>query len=163
MTGFEESAWPRRPEPEYLRRSREKEAELEALGERIAELSAYIQAATYRLLVMLREFDERVGYGDFRSCAHWLHWRTGLNLGAAREKMRVANALAELPKISAAMERGEVSYSKVRAMTRVATPASEEYLLMLAQAGTASHIEKIVRAWRRVSRQEELEVEERRS
>jgi len=163
MKGFEESTRSKVREPAYMRRSREKEAELEALGERIAELSAYIQAATYRLLVLLREFDERNGYGDFSSCAHWLHWRTGLTLGAAREKVRVAHALAELPKISAAMEGGEVSYSKVRAMTRVATPANEEYLLMLARDGTASHIEKVVRAWRRVDRLAELENEERRS
>jgi hypothetical protein len=65
--------------------------ELEALGERIAELSAQIQAATYHLLVMIRDFDERGGWqSGFRSCAHWLNWRTGLDLGAAREKVRVA-------------------------------------------------------------------------
>jgi len=64
VEGFaDESAWPRTPEPEYMRRSREKERELEVLGERLAELSAYIQAATYRLLVLLRKFDERKVYG----------------------------------------------------------------------------------------------------
>ena len=72
---------------------------------------------------MLREFDERGGWSrGFRSCAHWLNWRTGLDLGAAREKVRVARALAALPLLSAAMARGEVSFSKVRALTRVATP-----------------------------------------
>jgi len=144
-------------------RSRERRAEVEALGERIAELSAYIQAATYRLLVLLREFDERNGWnGGFRSCAHWLNWRTGLSLGAAREKVRVAHALAELPKLSGAMERGEVSYSKVRALTRIATPETEEELLILAKDGTAAHIEKIVRLWRRSRRLEELHREKKR-
>jgi hypothetical protein len=77
---------------------------LETLGERIAQLSAEIQAATYQLLVMLREFDDRSGWNSgFKSCAHWLNWRTGLDLGAAREKVRVARALALLPEISAAM------------------------------------------------------------
>ena len=81
---------------------------VERLGETIAELAARIQAATYELLVLIREFDERAGWGDgfngFRSCAHWLNWRTGLDLGAAREKVRVARALAELPRLSAAMQ-----------------------------------------------------------
>jgi hypothetical protein len=137
--------------------------ELEALGERIAELSAQIQAATYHLLVMIRDFDERAGWnGGFRSCAHWLNWRTGLDLGAAREKVRVARALAELPQISEAMRRGELSFSKVRALTRVATPANEGELLVFAKAGTAFHVERLVSAWRRVDRFEDLEQEQRR-
>ena len=138
-------------------------AEVEALGERIAELSAQIQAATYQLLVMIREFDERNGWSEgFRSCAHWLNWRAGLDLGAAREKVRVARTLAELPRISASMRQGEISYSKVRAMTRVATAANEEELLLFARAGTAHHVERLVRAWRRVDRIEEMEHEEKR-
>src|SRR5579863_5858586 len=126
-------------------------AELEELGERIAELAAQISAATYELLAMLRDFDERGGWdGGFRSCAHWLVWRVGLDLGAAREKVRVARALAALPLVSAAMRRGEISYSKVRALTRVATPANENYLLGFARAGTAAHVERLVRGMRLV-------------
>ena len=141
---------------------------IRVLGDRIALVSAQIQAATYQLLVMIREFDKREGWysgaggNDFRSCAHWLNWRTGLDLGAAREKVRVARALGELPLISEAMRRGEISYSKVRALTRVATPENEQDLLGFARAGTASHVEKLVRAWRRVDRFEELELEEKR-
>jgi hypothetical protein len=79
--------------------------------------SAQIQAATYHLLAMIREFDEKSGWNTgFRSCAHWLNWRTGLELGAAREKVRVARALGELPRLSEAMRCGELSYSKVRAL-----------------------------------------------
>ena len=142
------------------RSSPSRPSELEALGERIAELSAQIQAATYQLLVMLRNFDERGGWNvGFRSCAHWLNWRTGLDLGAAREKVRVAWSLAELPRLSAAMRRGEVSYSKVRALTRVATAANEEELLAFAKAGTAAHVEKLVRLWRRTDRLAEQEQE----
>ena len=138
-------------------------SDLDALGERIAHLSAQLQAATYQLLVMLRDFDERGGWNSgFRSCAHWLNWRTGLELGAAREKVRVAHALATLPLLSAAMSRGEISFSKVRALTRVATPANEEELLTFAKAGTAAHVEKVVRAWRRVDRLVEQEHEQLR-
>jgi hypothetical protein len=137
--------------------------DLEILGERIATLSAQIQAATYQLLVMIREFDAREGWcRGFRSCAHWLNWRTGLAFGAAREKVRVARALATLPAIARAMERGELSFSKVRALTRVATPATEEELLIFAKAGTAAHVETLVRSWRRVDRLAEMEHEQRR-
>ncbi|HEY6320617.1 MAG TPA: DUF222 domain-containing protein [Thermoanaerobaculia bacterium] len=128
-------------------------AELEELGERIAELAAQISAATYELLAMLREFDERGGWGGgFHSCAHWLTWRVGLDPGAAREKMRVARALGALPLLSAALRRGEVSYSKVRALTRIATPDNEQDLLIFGRAGTAAHVERLVRGMRRVDR-----------
>jgi hypothetical protein len=127
--------------------------ELEELGERIAELAAQISAATYELLAMLRDFDERGGWGGgFLSCAHWLTWRVGLDPGAAREKVRVARALGALPLLSAAMRRGEISYSKVRALTRIATPANEQDLLIFGRAGTAAHVERLVRGMRRVDR-----------
>ena len=138
-------------------------AEVDALGERIAELSARLQAATYHLLSMIREFDERSGWAcGFRSCAHWLNWRTGIDLGAAREKVRVEHALGALPLLSAAMARGQVSFSKVRALTRVATPENEDELLIFAKAGTAAHVERVVRGWRRVDRLAEAELEQQR-
>ena len=86
------------------------------LAEEIAVLSAQMQNADYRLLVLIREFDEKGGWCQqgCKSCAHWLSWRIGLNGGAAREKIRVARALANLPLISEAMEKGQISYSKVR-------------------------------------------------
>ena len=137
-------------------------AELERLGDRIAELSSRIQAATYDLLVLIREFDAQSGWSGFTSCAHWLSWRTGLAPGAAREHVRVARALGYLPRLSAAMQRGAVSYSKVRAVTRVATPETEQALLDAAQSGTAAHVEQIVRGWRRVDRAAEQTEEQRR-
>jgi hypothetical protein len=116
-------------------------------------LAAHLHAVTYELLVLLREFDDRgEWHGGCASCAHWLHWRTGVALGAAREKVRVAHALAALPRVSATMARGAISYAKVRAITRVATPETEAALLDFAQAGTAAHVERFVRAWRRVDR-----------
>jgi len=126
---------------------------LDELGERIATLAAQISAATYELLIMLRDFDERGGWNrGFRSCAGWLGWRLGLDAGAAREKVRVARALAALPRLSDAMRRGQVSYSKVRALTRIATPANEGDLVSFARAGTAAHVERLVRGMRRVDR-----------
>jgi len=128
-------------------------AALDRLGDEIAELSAHLEAATARLLDLIREFDARGGWNNgFRSCAAWLSWRVGLDLGAAREKVRVARALATLPRLAQALSRGELSYAKVRALTRVATPETEERLLAIGRAGTACHVERIVRGWRRVDR-----------
>src|SRR5467141_54943 len=131
-------------------------AELERLGDEIAELSAHLDAATARLLELIREFDARAGWNTgFRSCAEWLSWRVGLDRGAARERVRVARALAMLPRLAQALARGELSYAKVRALTRVATPDTEERLLAVGRAGTAEHVERIVRGWRRVDKKAE--------
>jgi hypothetical protein len=131
-------------------------AALERLGDEIAELSAHLDAATARLLVLIREFDARGGWNTgFRSCAGWLGWRVGLDIGAARERVRVARALGSLPLLEHALARGEVSYAKVRALTRVATPETEARLLAVGRAGTAAHVERIVRGWRQVDRREE--------
>ena len=131
-------------------------ADLDRLGDEIAELSAHLDAATARLLTLIREFDERGGWNTgFSSCAAWLGWRVGLDLGAARERVRVARALGTLPRLAEALARGELSYAKVRALTRVATPATEARLLAVGRAGTAAQIERIVRGWRRVDRQAE--------
>ncbi|HSL49257.1 MAG TPA: DUF222 domain-containing protein, partial [Candidatus Deferrimicrobiaceae bacterium] len=131
-------------------------AELDRLGEEIAELSAHLDAATARFLALIREFDARGGWNTgFRSCAAWLSWRVGLDLGAAREQVRVARALGALPLLADALARGQLSYAKVRALTRVATPETEARLLAVGRAGTAAHVERIVRGWRRVDRQAE--------
>jgi hypothetical protein len=141
----------------------QRQAETAVLGDSIAELAARIQAATYELLVMIHEFDERGGWGQgFRSCAHWLNWRTGIALGPAREKVRVARALAQLPRLSAEMRRGALSYSKVRALTRVATADTEGRLLGFSRCATAAHVERLVRAWRRVDRIAAAEDDRRR-
>ena len=129
---------------------------LDRLGDEIAELSAHLDAATARLLDLIREFDTCEGWNTgFRSCAAWLSWRVGLDLGAARQRVRVARALGSLPRFAQALATGELSYAKVRALTRVATPETEERLLAVGRAGTADHVERIVRGWRRVDRKAE--------
>ncbi|MCB1675400.1 MAG: DUF222 domain-containing protein [Halioglobus sp.] len=132
---------------------------LATLEDEITELAAHLNAATYRLLTLIREFDERHGWSGagMKSCAHWLNWKCGIALGAAREKVRVAHALDSLPQIRSALRGGKVSFSKVRAMTRVATPQNEDYLLMIANHGTAAHVERLVRNYRRVKRSEALQ------
>ena len=130
---------------------------LDQLGAEIAALSAHLDAATAHLLDLIREFDVHAGWNNgFRSCAHWLKWRVGLDLGAARERVRVARALGTLPLLSQALAKGELSYAKVRALTRVATPETEARLLAVGRAGTADHVERIVRGWRRMDRNAEI-------
>ncbi len=128
--------------------------EIDALSDRIAELSAHITAATYRLLVLIREYDVSEGWhrAGFNSCARWLSWRIGIGAGAARERVRVARALEELPQLSSALERGELSYSVARALTRVATPETEAELVEVAKCSTAAQMEKLVSAWRATDR-----------
>ncbi len=125
--------------------------------------SAHLDAATAHLLDLIREFDARDGWNNgFRSCAAWLTWRVGLDPGAARERVRVARALGTLPRLAAALARGELSYFKVRALSRVATPETEERLLAVGRAGTAEHVESIVRGWRRVDRKAEMAEDRKR-
>ncbi len=117
----------------------------------ITRLCADLNAATYRQLSMIAEFDVRYGWGDdgVRSCAQWLNWRCGISLTAAREKVRVAHALKKLPKTSLAFASGELSYSKARAITRVGTVHNEDCLLSYARYGSASHLDKVVRLYRK--------------
>ena len=130
----------------------------ETLSQQITLLAGQINAANHRLLQMIAEFDRRKawsGGGTVRSCAHWLNWKCGIALGAAREKVRVAHCLENLPLIDASFAGGEISYSKVRAMTRVATPSNEDFLLRIAQHGTASHVEKVVGKYKSVQATDE--------
>ena len=128
----------------------------ERLGDELAELAAHIEVAMARFLDKLGQFDALGGWGNgFKSCAEWLAWRVGLDLSAAYERVRVARALPGLPLLRAAFARGEVSYSKVRAMTRVATPQTEARLLTFAKNSTAAHVERLAQVWRRVDRNAE--------
>jgi len=134
----------------------------EDLAVEITRLSGHMNAATHRWLMLLAEFDDRKGWHDSatQSCAHWLNWKIGITTGAAREKVRVAHALQKLPKISASMEKAELSYYKVRELTRVASPETEDTLLMIAQHGSAHHVETVVRHFRRAKEAQELSREQ---
>ncbi|GAA5173212.1 hypothetical protein GCM10023321_74260 [Pseudonocardia eucalypti] len=122
------------------------------LESELLTLAGHLAAAHCRWLLLLAEFDGREAWAGpgLRSCAHWLSWRAGMNLRTAHDQVRVAKALPSLPLITAAFGAGRISYSKVRAITRIATPANERELLDLALAGTASHVERVVRLTRQV-------------
>ncbi len=126
------------------------------LEDEIKTLAANINAATYRLLVLIAEFEKRSawkGWG-YKSCAHWLNVRCGIGMAAARDRVRVACALKELPKISAAFAAGKLSFSKAREMTRIAHAENEDYLLTIAEHGSATHVAELVRRYRGVERRE---------
>ncbi|MCH8057624.1 MAG: DUF222 domain-containing protein [Proteobacteria bacterium] len=128
--------------------------DLSRLGDEITEMAAHLAAGTCQLLELIAIFDEEGGWQGpgIGSCAQWLNWKCGMSMGTARERVRVARALPALPKILASFRIGKVSYSKVRAMTRVATWRNEEVLLNVAHHGTAAHVETQVRLYRKVKR-----------
>ena len=138
----------------WLAERKREEAALEDLEAQITELWGNINAATAHFLALLAEFDRREGWAQHgvANCAHWLSWQCGIGAVAAREKVRTARALESLPKIQAAFVEGRLSYSKVRALTRVATAETEDTLLNIALNGTAAHVERTVRGFRRVVR-----------
>ncbi len=133
---------------------------LALLERQICSLAADINAATCRWLAMLAEFDRRAGFerAGFHSCAGWLAWHCSLTARAAREHCRVARRLVELPAIAGAFAEGELSYSKVRALTRVASADLEPELLEVARHATAEQLERVVSGLRRALAGDEAEL-----
>jgi hypothetical protein len=129
---------------------------LERLEAEITELAAHLNAGTCRWLELVAEFDRREGWGSWgcRSCAEWVAWQCALTSRSAREHVRVARRLEELPRVHAEFASGRLSYSKVRALTRVAEPNTEEELIELATHATAAQLERVVRGLRWVSSEE---------
>ena len=146
----------RSQDPEAL----ESDARVERM-DRVAVLYGEITAATREFLRALAESDRHRDWEEegFSSCGEWLAWQIGITRGTANEKVRAALALEDLPLISEAMARGELSFSKVRAITRVATPDNESELLEFARAGSAANLERLVRGWKTLSRFDEQEAE----
>jgi len=140
------------PDPQHFE-------DLFRLADEITEMAAHLAAGTCELLELIHIFDEEEGWSGpgIASCAQWLNWKCSMSMGTARERVRVARALPALPKILAAFRIGKVSYSKVRAMTRVATRRNEDVLLNVAFHGTAAHVETHVRLYRKVKRIEAFE------
>lgn len=120
----------------------------ERLEAELCQLAAHISAATCRWLLMVAEYDRRGAWASWecRSCAHWLSLKTGLGLHAARQHVRVARRLGELPEITRAFSEGRLSFSKVRALVRIATPAIERALVGLAAYATASQLDRLGQA-----------------
>jgi len=133
------------------------------LEREIGELAAHIAAATCRWLELVAEFDRRRAHEawGFHSCGAWVAWRCAIDPRSAREHVRVARALEDLQAVRECFGRGELSYSKVRAITRIATPEIEPELLEMAQWATASQLERLVRGYRRAVSLESAEAAHR--
>src|SRR3954447_23605044 len=145
--------------------SRSGQRTLEELAGDIRSGAVRLAAATAAWLQSVAEFDEREGWGGvgIQSCAHWLAWQCGMSPGAARGHGRGALSLERLPVTAAAFAAGRLSYSKVRAITRVADAGTEVELVELATHATASQLDRVVRAWRRSDDVDEERVAEKRS
>ena len=128
---------------------------LDELETELISLSSHINAHEYEFLVLLREFDLRQGWKayHFNHCPEWLNMKCGMAPGTAREKLRVANALFDLPQTSQAFKKGDLSYSKARYLSRIATPVTEEHLLDFALKATASQVERHCMELRNVQRE----------
>ena len=126
--------------------------DVDALGDQIAEMSAHIDAAMHRLLTTIREFDVAAGWQvqGALSCAHWLAWRVGWDLRTARERVRVARKLAELPLIDEELRRGAMSYSQARSISRVATADNEKLWVEYAKHMPASQLDTLCRSYQNV-------------
>src|SRR5215469_10064066 len=137
---------------------------LERLEAQICELAGHLAAATCRFLVLLADFDARRGWASWEmtSCAAWLSWKCQLSSGTAREHVRVARALPGLPVIRGEFAAGRLSYAKVRALTRLATPATEAGLAGLAGPMTANQLERFARAHRQVTQADDADARVRR-
>jgi hypothetical protein len=129
--------------------------------DRVAVLFGEITAATREFLRAVAECDRHRDWAEegFGSCAEWLAWRIGITRDTAGEKVRAARALESLPLISEAMARGRISFSKVRALTRAATPENEAELLEYARACSAASLERLVRGWKTLGRVDEARAE----
>jgi hypothetical protein len=126
---------------------------LERLEAQICELAGHLTAATCRFLVLVGDFDARRGWAswEMNSCAHWLAWKCQLTPGTAREHVRVARALRDLPVLRAEFGAARLSYAKIRALTRIATPDTERGLAEIAGPMTSGQLERFARAHRQVS------------
>jgi hypothetical protein len=124
---------------------------IDDLDRAILTLSARINAETYELLVLIRQFDERAGWlkWGLGNCAEWLHYRCDFSMNATREKVRVAHALKTLPNVAARFKTGDLSYSKVRAISRVAGADNENEMLSFASKTTTARVEERCREVRR--------------
>ncbi len=137
---------------------------LERLEAQICELAGHLTAATCRFLVLLGDFDDRRGWAswDMTSCAAWLSWKCQMSSGTAREHVRVARALRALPVIRGEFAAGRLSYAKVRALTRIATPENEAGLAEIAGPMTGNQLERFARAHRQVSQADDAAARVRR-
>src|SRR3954452_5452500 len=130
---------------------------IDALGGEIVRLAADMEAAMCHWLELVAEFDERSGWFEqgCTTCAQWIAWRCGLGEEAARERVRVARRLRELPLVRAAFSRSELTYSKVRALTRIDDLGDEARMVELARNHTAAQLERVIGAYRGVLRREQ--------
>jgi hypothetical protein len=122
---------------------------VDELERQICQLAGHIAAATCRWLMLLAEFDDRNGWWGWgtKSCAHWLSWRCSLAPRTAREHLRVAHRLQELPLVRERFAAGQLSYCKVRALTRVASPENERSFVEIACHATGAQVAKLTRGY----------------
>ena len=120
----------------------------------VTRMAAHLNLADWRFIKLIAAMERTRGWreGGYCNLGNWLDHRCGLGPCAARERIRIGRALAKLPHIDAAFRDGVISYSKVRAITRVATPETDAMLLAIAEGSSAAQLESLVRTYERVGK-----------
>jgi hypothetical protein len=123
---------------------------VEQLATDLVRLATHLNVHEFKWLVLLAAYDARRGWesSGCRSCVDWIVANVGMGRRGARDRLRVARALTHLPVVCRSMAQGSLSFSKVRALTRVAKPETEAGLVELAQHNTAAEVERVVRSAR---------------
>jgi 5-methylcytosine-specific restriction endonuclease McrA len=128
----------------------------ERLEAEICSLAGHVAAAQCRFLILVGEYDAREAWAawDMPSCAAWLAWRCQMAPGTAREHVRTARALRQLPLVCKEFAAGRMSYAKARELTRIAAPDTEAGLIEITRAMTAGQAERFARAHRQATEAE---------
>jgi Domain of unknown function (DUF222) len=128
------------------------------LGERLTTRRGLMDRGEAAWLRLLADFDrhELWQLDGQASCVDWLVWRAGLAVGTAYEKRRIAQELQRRPLLAEAFEAGDISYSAVRAITRLDDPDPEvdARLIDVAKAGTVRDLETLVLRYKNYADQE---------
>ncbi len=134
------------------------------LADAIDQLHALAVGVVARLLTVVRAYDESEAWREDGavSMATWLIYRLGVSASTAREWVRMAHALADLPAIAAALGEGRLSLDQLAPLTRLAVPETDAELAEAAPGWSAAHLESLARHRRAPAAQDAAEAHRRR-
>ena len=117
----------------------------------VVNMAAGINLADWKFIKLIVAMYRSRAWSEAGYCSlsNWLDHRCGLGPVASRERVRIGLALTRLPCLDQAFQNGEISYSKVRTVTRIANPETERFLLALARTSSAFELERVVRTYER--------------
>jgi hypothetical protein len=120
-----------------------------SLRDAVVAVGEHWSTAQQRLVHLVAELDRSNEWAldGSPTCAHWIAAALDIEVCTAREWLRVGRALTALPKMDGLFDTGQLSYSKVRALTRVAKPENEADLCRLALRVSAGRLPHALASW----------------